>query len=82
MRKSTAFWRGRFEVANASPGARAVVFADAGWAGLRAQTFNARPLVGLGAGVSFLDGLVRIDLGRAVRPPVGWRLDCYIDGIL
>jgi hypothetical protein len=59
-----------------------VVFADAGWAGLRGQTFTARPLIGVGVGVSLLDGLLRIDLARAVRAPVGWRFDCYIDGIL
>jgi hypothetical protein len=77
-----AFWRGRVELATASPAARAVVFADAGWAGLRGQAFTARPLIGVGAGMSLLDGLLRIDLARALRAPVGWRFDCYIDAIL
>jgi len=29
-----------------------------------------------------LDGLMRIDLARALRAPTGWRLDFYVDGVL
>jgi hypothetical protein len=38
--------------------------------------------VGAGVGASFLDGLLRIDLARALKSPKGWRLDLYLDGIL
>jgi len=31
----------------------------------------ARPLVGAGVGVGFLDGLMRVDLARALRSPQG-----------
>jgi len=41
-----------------------------------------RPLVAAGVGASFLDGLIRIDLARALRAPKGWRLEIYSDAIL
>ncbi|HEV8382559.1 MAG TPA: BamA/TamA family outer membrane protein [Gemmatimonadales bacterium] len=77
-----AFWRARLELANRWPGARVVVFADVGRAGPREQLSLARPLTGLGIGASFLDGLIRVDLARAVRSPTGWRLDFYTDAAL
>ena len=76
------FWRGRVELANRFPGARLLLFSDAGWAGPRAAGWSERPLLSAGIGASFLDGLVRLDLARALRAPRGWRLDCYVDGIL
>ena len=69
-------WLNRF------PGARLLLFSDAGWAGPRAAGWSGRPLLSAGIGASFLDGLVRLDLARALRAPRGWRLDCYVDGIL
>jgi len=79
-----AFWRGRLEVATAFPAARVAVFADAGWAGPRADFARGRALTSMGVGASFLDGLLRVDLARALRAPRGggWRLDGYVDGIL
>ncbi len=77
-----AFWRGRAELGWGIPGARLALFADAGWAGSR-DAFTTDPsLVGAGMGGSFLDGLVRLDLARALRSPTGWRLDLYLDGLL
>ena len=35
-----------------------------------------------GVGGSFLDGLIRIDVARALRAPTGWRLHLYLDGVL
>jgi hypothetical protein len=35
-----------------------------------------------GVGASFLDGLFRLDLARALRAPRGWRVDFYMDGAL
>jgi hemolysin activation/secretion protein len=77
-----AFWRARVEVANRLPAARLALFCDIGRAAARDRLSLARPLIGAGVGASFLDGLVRIDLARAPRPPKGWRLDLYVDGIL
>ena len=77
-----AFWRARLELANRWPAARVVLFADVGRAALRDQLSLAKSLAGVGVGVSFLDGLVRLDLARAVRTPTGWRLDFYTDAAL
>ena len=77
-----AFWRGRFEVGNAFPAFRLTVFTDAGWAGTRSNFVHGRALLGAGVGVSMLDGLIRMDLSRGLRAPVGWRFDLYFDGAL
>ncbi len=80
--RGEAFWRGRVEVASAFPGARVALFSDAGWAGSRDAFGTGRPLLSAGAGASFLDGLLRLDLARALREPVGWRLHLYFDAAL
>ena len=77
-----AYWRARVELASRLPAARVALFCDVGRAAPRDQLSLARPLVGAGIGASFVDGLLRIDLARALRPPKGWRLDLYVDGIL
>ena len=77
-----AFWRARLELANRWPAARVVVFTDVGRAGLREQLSLARPLIGVGVGASFVDGLIRLDVSRAVRSPTGWCLDLYTDAAL
>jgi hypothetical protein len=77
-----AYWRSRVDLSTQFPGARAVLFTDAGWAGSRAEFERGRALVSVGAGASFLDGLVRLDLARALRRPIGWRLDLYVSGAL
>ena len=77
-----AYWRARVEIANRFPAARVALFCDVGRAGPRDQLSLARPLVGAGVGASFIDGLVRIDLARALKSPKGWRVDLYADGIL
>ena len=77
-----AFWRARLEVANRWPAARVVLFSDVGRAGPRDHLSLAKSLAGVGVGVSFLDGLVRLDIARAVRSPTGWRLDFYTDAAL
>lgn len=77
-----AFWRGRAEVANAFPAARVALFSDAGWAGPDRAFPHGRALVSAGVGASFFDGLLRVDLARALRSPAAWRMDFYVDGIL
>ena len=78
----TAYWRGRIEVGNAFPAVRLTAFSDVGWAGARSDFGKGRALIGSGVGASFLDGLVRLDLARALRSPTGWRFDLYFDGRL
>ena len=77
-----AFWRGRVELGNSFPAARVILFGDIGWAGPRPQFTTGRSLIGAGVGASFLDGLIRMDLGRALRGPIGYRFDVYLDGRL
>jgi hypothetical protein len=77
-----AFWRARAEVARATPAARLVLFSDAGWAGGRDGWDFDPPLLSAGIGASFLDGLVRFDVARALRTPTGWRVDLYLDAAL
>jgi len=77
-----AFWRARAEVATPLPAARLVLFSDAGWVGNR-DAWDFDPLLlSAGVGASFLDGLVRLDLARALRSPTGWRVDLYLDAAL
>jgi hemolysin activation/secretion protein len=78
----SAFWRGRAEVGTSFPAARLTLFGDAGWAGDRQDRRLSPQLVSAGIGGSFLDGLVRIDLARALERPTGWRLHFYVDGVL
>jgi hypothetical protein len=59
-----------------------VLFSDAGWAGARDGWDFDPPLLSAGAGASFLDGLIRLDVSRALRAPTGWRVDLYLDGSL
>jgi hemolysin activation/secretion protein len=77
-----AFWRARAELGNRLPAVRIALFGDAGWAGPRAVFNRTRALASVGIGVGLLDGLFRADLARAVRSPLGWRLDFYVDGVL
>jgi outer membrane translocation and assembly module TamA len=78
----TAFWRGRGEVGRGSGTTRLALFSDLGWAGSRGDFSFQHPLWSVGAGVSVLDGLVRMDLARALRSPRGWRVEIYMDGAL
>lgn len=60
---------------------RGVLFADLGWAGDRADFGRAGPAASVGAGLSVLDGLFRIDVARAVEDDDGWRLHLYRGGL-
>lgn len=77
-----AFWRGRAELATSFPAARIAVFSDAGWAGPRGSVELDPMLLSAGIGASFLDGLLRMDIARALRGDTGWRFDLYFDGVL
>jgi hypothetical protein len=88
-----AFWMARAEVGfgfKVSPAAyssmggaiRVVLFGDAVWAGLRDEFGTEGYKIGVGAGASFMDGLLRFDLAHGVRGGDEWRLHIYTDGIL
>jgi hypothetical protein len=75
-----AFWMGRAELGLGLTGVRTTMFVDLGWAGERtAWRSPGRPLSGAGAGVSFLDGMIRFDLARGVHPTRGWRGAFFLD---
>lgn len=74
-----SFWRGRAELATSFPAARLILFSDAGWAGSHENLRTDPWLLSAGLGVSLLDGLVRVDLARAMKRPTGWRLMAYLD---
>lgn len=80
-----AFWRARAELGRGFPAFRLALFSDAGWAGAADDLSLDPPLLSAGAGVSVLDGLVRLDLSRRLRAlpggSLGWRLDLYLDAI-
>jgi hypothetical protein len=76
-----AFWLARAEVAHGLGVVRPVLFADLGWAGDRAKWRDiGKPLSGVGAGMSILDGLVRFDVARGINPEKQWRVDAYLEG--
>ena len=61
---------------------KSATFGDPGAGPREDFSLNVAPLWSVGAGMSVLDGLVRIDLARALRSPTGWRLEIYMDGAL
>jgi hypothetical protein len=76
-----AFWLARAEVAQGLGAVRPVLFADMGWAGDR-RNWSAVgvPISGAGAGFSILDGLLRFDVARGIKPTAQWRVDMYVEG--
>jgi hypothetical protein len=78
----TSMARGRLEIARSWPFANFVVFGDWGWAGDRDDWRGYDEKLAAGAGFSLLDGVIRLDLARALRSPKGWRLDLHLDAIM
>jgi hypothetical protein len=71
-----AFWLARTELGLGSLALRPAVFYDLGWAGPRADFAHpGRPLSGAGAGLSLLDGMIRVDVARGIFPEKRWRGD-------
>ncbi len=72
----------RTEVSRGPPAFRVSLFGDVGWV-RRSDRFSSPSQAGaLGLGLSFLDGLLRLDLARRVGGPGGTRLHFYLDGLL
>ena len=75
-----AFWLARAELARGIGAVRPVLFGDLGWAGDRREWREVgRPVSGVGAGLSVLDGLVRFDVARGIAPEKEWRVNAYLD---
>jgi hypothetical protein len=74
-----AFWFARLEVGPRQGIVRAVGFGDAGWAGDRHDFAAGRTLRGVGAGLSFMNGLLRLDAARDLARRGGWRTDLYLE---
>lgn len=75
-----AYWLTRAELGSSFVGARPVIFGDLGWAGSRDDWKNpGRPLSGVGAGVSFMDGLIRFDVARGIYPEKKIRTNLYVE---
>ena len=70
--RGEAFWSVQSDWTSSRDGIRPVIFLDAGQAGRRERLGAERVLVGGGAGISFLRGLVRLDLSHPISPrPAG-----------
>ena len=75
-----SFWLTSGEIGTRGVGIRKILFADLGWAGPR-QNFSrpGRPLSGAGVGVSFMDGLVRLDVAKGIYPEKKVRTNLYVE---
>jgi hypothetical protein len=78
----SSFARTRVELALTRPEFGVALFSDAGWAGNRRDFTTTDALLSVGVGGTIMDGLIRIDLARALRQPKGFRLELYLDAIL
>ncbi len=80
--RGQAFWAAQLDVAPIRSRIRPVMFVDAGRAAATSDLFSGRVLVGAGAGVSLLGGLVRFDLSRRLSPDVArLRFDLVIGAV-
>ncbi|KPJ83164.1 MAG: hypothetical protein AMS19_05310 [Gemmatimonas sp. SG8_23] len=78
----TAFVRGRGELARAFTFGSVSLFSDWAWAGDRDAVEWSDGFTSVGAGLSIIDGLIRIDGGYGLTEPTGFRLDLYLDAVL
>lgn len=73
-----SFWRARAEISRGAPAFRLALFSDAGWTGDR-DSFELDPtLLSAGAGLSIMDGILRLDLAKGLRGGNDWRADLYV----
>ncbi len=71
-----AFWSMQGDWTPFKGSVRPVLFADVGQAGELGSVLSQKPLVGIGAGLSFFNGIVRFDLSVPVAGPThGLRFD-------
>ncbi len=79
LQRGNAYWFARAELGLNRLGVQPSVFGDLGWTGDRTKLSEVgRPMSGVGAGVGFLDGLIRFDVARGLYPREQWRTDLYL----
>ncbi|HTR79131.1 MAG TPA: ShlB/FhaC/HecB family hemolysin secretion/activation protein, partial [Gemmatimonadaceae bacterium] len=75
-----AYWLTRAQLGYGPSAVRANIFGDLGWTGDRTKLSDVgRPLSGVGAGLSMIDGLIRFDVARGIFPRQQWRVDLYFE---
>jgi hypothetical protein len=72
--RGPAFWAARLDIAPIRGRLRPVIFGDAGQAARAEDLFSSTALVGVGAGLSVFDGVLRFDLSYPVTPDIGRRV--------
>lgn len=75
------FWMARAELGTSLPAARLTAFSDLGLTGPRDRWPTGRALWSAGGGLSFLDGLIRMDAAWPIRAASGGRFYLYLDGL-
>jgi hypothetical protein len=73
-RQGPAFWSVQAELTLLPGRIRPVLFADAGQAGRTVDLFSSTALLGGGAGLELLRGLIRLDLSRPISPHAAGKL--------
>jgi hypothetical protein len=81
--RAPAFWSGQLDVALLGGRVRPLLFLDVGQASRLTDLVSGPVLVGAGAGISVLRGLIRFDLSRPVSPDIGGKLrfDLILQGL-
>lgn len=79
--RGESFWMARGELGTGISAVRLALFSDLGWAGPREGWKEGRALWSVGGGLSFLDGLVRLDLAWPKRHASGMRFYFYMDAL-
>jgi hypothetical protein len=75
-----SYWLTRAELGMQLSVVRPSLFGDLGWAGDRsAWSHPGRPVSGAGVGLSFLDGLFRMDVSRGIWPGKRTLFDMYFE---
>jgi hypothetical protein len=72
--RGPAFWAARLDIAPIRGRLRPVIFGDAGQAARAEDLFSSTALVGVGAGLSVFDGVLRFDLSYPVSPDIGGKV--------
>lgn len=72
--RGPSFWSAQLDVTPLRGRIRPVVFIDAGQAAEPSSLFSSSALVGAGAGLSLLSGLIRLEFSRPVSPDIGGKI--------
>ena len=74
------YWFARAELSRGWPIFRPLLFADLGWAGDRDEWLTTRERQwAAGIGGAALDGLIRVDISRALDRSKRWSFDVFLE---